>query len=47
MVRIALAQVNPTIGDLPGNTALVQQYIEKAKAAGADVVALPEMVVTG
>ncbi|HEX2150333.1 MAG TPA: NAD+ synthase [Actinomycetota bacterium] len=47
MVRIALAQVNPTIGDLPGNTALVLRYIEKAKAAGADVVAFPEMVITG
>ncbi len=47
MVRIALAQINPTIGDLPGNTALVQRYVEQAKAAGADVVAFPEMVVTG
>jgi NAD+ synthase (glutamine-hydrolysing) len=47
MVRIALAQVNPTIGDLRGNSSLVQRYIERAKAAGADVVAFPEMVVTG
>ncbi|HYN98186.1 MAG TPA: nitrilase-related carbon-nitrogen hydrolase, partial [Actinomycetota bacterium] len=47
MVRIALAQVNPTIGDLPGNKALVLRYIEKAKSAGADVVAFPEMVITG
>lgn len=47
MVRIALAQINPTIGDLPGNTALVQRYVEQAKAAGVDVVAFPEMVVTG
>ena len=47
MVRIALAQVNPTIGDLQGNTSLVQRYVEQAKAAGADVVAFPEMVVTG
>lgn len=47
MVRIALAQINPTIGDLVGNTALVQRYIDQAKAAGADVVAFPEMVITG
>src|SRR5688500_17704840 len=47
MVRIALAQVNPTIGDLGGNTSLVQRYVEQAEAAGADVVAFPEMVVTG
>ena len=47
MVRIALAQVNPTIGDLVGNAALVQRYIEQARAAGADVVAFPELVITG
>lgn len=47
MVRIALAQINPTIGDLVGNTALVQRYIEQAKAAGVDVVAFPELVITG
>ncbi|CAN5891856.1 NAD+ synthase [soil metagenome] len=47
MVRIALAQINPTIGDLPGNTALVQRYIDQAKSAGTDVVAFPEMVITG
>jgi NAD+ synthase (glutamine-hydrolysing) len=47
MVRIALAQVNPTIGDLVGNAALVQRYIQQARAAGADVVAFPELVITG
>ena len=47
MIRIALAQVNPTIGDLPGNSALVRRYIEKAANLGADVVAFPELVVTG
>ncbi len=47
MVRIALAQINPTIGDLVGNAALVQRYIEQAKAASADVVAFPELVITG
>lgn len=47
MVRIALAQVNPTIGDLPGNTALIQRYIEQAQSQGADVVAFPELVITG
>jgi NAD+ synthase (glutamine-hydrolysing) len=47
MVRIALAQINSTIGDLVGNTALVQRYIEQARAAGVDVVAFPELVITG
>ena len=47
MIRIALAQVNPTIGDLSGNAGLVAKYIDLAKGAGADLVAFPEMVITG
>ncbi|HEX2054755.1 MAG TPA: NAD+ synthase [Actinomycetota bacterium] len=47
MIRIALAQVNPTIGDLPGNAGLILRYIDQARAAGADVVAFPELVITG
>lgn len=46
-VRIALAQVNPVVGDLEGNLALVQSEIEKAKGRGADIVALPELVING
>jgi NAD+ synthase (glutamine-hydrolysing) len=45
--RIALAQVNPTVGDLQGNSRLVSGYIAKAKRAGADLVAFPELVLTG
>jgi NAD+ synthase (glutamine-hydrolysing) len=45
--RVALAQVNPTVGDLRGNTNRVRSYIQKAKRAGADVVAFPELVLTG
>lgn len=47
MARIALAQVNPTIGDLAGNTAIVGNAIKEAESLGADVVALPELVITG
>lgn len=47
MVRIALAQVNPTIGDLSGNAALIHDYIEQARSLQADIVAFPEMVITG
>lgn len=47
MIRIALAQVNPTIGDLPGNAEIVAKYIAMAKGAGADLVAFPEMVISG
>jgi len=46
-VRIALAQVNPTVGDLEGNSRLVVDWIAKAREAGADIVCFPELVVTG
>ena len=46
-LRLALAQVNPTVGDLAGNAALVKTSTTQAKAAGAHVVVFPEMVLTG
>jgi NAD+ synthase (glutamine-hydrolysing) len=46
-LRIALAQINPTVGDLSGNVALIKRYIERARSLGADVVAVPELAVTG
>ncbi|MFN7927326.1 MAG: NAD+ synthase [Blastocatellia bacterium] len=46
-IRIALAQINPKMGDLAGNTAKIIHYIEQAKAVGADIVALPELALTG
>jgi len=46
-VRIALAQINPTVGDLDGNAALMLEYVERARAADADLVAFPELAVTG
>jgi NAD+ synthase (glutamine-hydrolysing) len=46
-LRLALAQVDPTVGDLTGNTALVRGYARKAAEAGAHVVVFPEMMVTG
>ncbi|MFN8183376.1 MAG: NAD+ synthase [Candidatus Nanopelagicales bacterium] len=46
-IRIALAQVNPTVGDLLGNRALVVETTAQAVAAGADLVAFPEMMLTG
>ncbi len=45
--RVALAQLNPTVGDLKGNARRVRSYIQKAKRAGADLVAFPELVLTG
>jgi len=45
--RIALAQVNPTVGALAANRALMCKYIDRAAALGADLVAFPEMCLTG
>jgi len=47
ILRIALAQINSTVGDFPGNVAKIIDYIKKAESAGADVVALPELAITG
>jgi NAD+ synthase (glutamine-hydrolysing) len=46
-VRIALAQVNPTVGDLAGNARMVVDWIGRAREAGADIVCFPELVITG
>jgi NAD+ synthase (glutamine-hydrolysing) len=46
-LRLALAQVDPTVGDLAGNTALVRGFTRKAAEAGAHLVLFPEMIVTG
>ncbi|MBI5632772.1 MAG: NAD+ synthase [Nitrospirae bacterium] len=46
-LRIALAQMNSTVGDLKGNSRKIISYIEKAKKQKADVVAFPELAVTG
>ena len=46
-MRIAIAQVNPGVGDLRGNRRLVEEAVERAVSHHADLVALPEMVLTG
>ena len=46
-LRIALAQVNPTVGDLAANAALVRTNVATAQEAGAHIVVFPEMVLTG
>ena len=46
-MRIALAQLNPTSGDIDGNTTKVLDALTEARAARADVVVAPEMVITG
>ena len=46
-IRITLAQLNPTLGDLEGNAAKARSAWEKGRDAGADFVVLPEMFITG
>jgi NAD+ synthase (glutamine-hydrolysing) len=47
MLRIALAQVNATVGDLDGNAELIVDWTRRAAARGARVVVFPEMMLTG
>jgi NAD+ synthase (glutamine-hydrolysing) len=46
-MRLALAQINPVVGDLEGNRALILQRVAEAKDAGADIALFPELAVTG
>ena len=46
-IRIALAQINPTVGDLTANADLVSKYAVDAAKAGAVIVVYPEMILTG
>jgi NAD+ synthase (glutamine-hydrolysing) len=46
-VRVALAQINSTVGDLDGNTARIIEFIDKSVVQGADIVVFPELAVSG
>ncbi len=46
-LRLALAQVNTTVGDVDGNAALVREWIARARDAGAGVVVFPEQAMGG
>jgi NAD+ synthase (glutamine-hydrolysing) len=46
-LRVALAQINPTVGDLAGNALLIADSVKAAKDAGANLIVFPEMIVTG
>ncbi|OGX30893.1 MAG: NAD+ synthase [Omnitrophica WOR_2 bacterium RIFCSPHIGHO2_01_FULL_48_9] len=47
MLRIALAQINTTVGDLEGNLVKMAQFIRRSREVGADVVVFPELATTG
>jgi NAD+ synthase (glutamine-hydrolysing) len=46
-VRLAIAQLNTTVGDFKGNTAKICSHIRQAEASGADLVCFPELTITG
>jgi NAD+ synthase (glutamine-hydrolysing) len=46
-LRIALAQIDTTVGDIPGNCAKIQEHIARARHQGAELVVFPELAVTG
>ncbi len=46
-LRVALAQINPTVGDLAGNAGLIAASVKSAQAQGANLIVFPEMIVTG
>ena len=45
--RLTLAQANPTVGDITGNASLAREVWQQGRDADADMVALPEMFITG
>ena len=47
ILRFGMAQVNPTVGDLNGNAELVKSFMKKAADVHVDLLAFPEMVITG
>jgi NAD+ synthase (glutamine-hydrolysing) len=46
-LRIALAQIDPTVGDIDGNAAKVAEWIARAESEGADLTVFPELCVPG
>ena len=46
-VRVAMAQINPTVGDLSGNSAKILDFAKHAQESGAQIVLFPELALTG
>src|SRR5919202_4082249 len=46
-LRVALAQINPTVGDIAGNARLIRDQLERARDEGAQLVVFPELALTG
>ena len=45
--RIAMAQINTTVGDLEGNVRKIKEYVRKSRELGVDIVTFPELAITG
>ena len=46
-LRIGMAQINTTVGDLGGNTKKILSYMDRARSLGVDLLTFPEMAITG
>ena len=46
-MKIALGQINPTVGDFSGNAAKIVQFALQARSAGAGLILFPELAVCG
>jgi predicted amidohydrolase len=46
-MKIALLQINPTVGDLAGNARLIAEALRDARARGADLAVTPELALVG
>lgn len=46
-IRVGIAQINSTVGDLTGNTRKIVEFIDRAKSLGVDLLAFPELAITG
>jgi predicted amidohydrolase len=47
LMRVALAQINPTVGDIEGNARKISDYTARAREDGAALVVFPELTLTG
>jgi len=46
-IRVGIAQINSTVGDLSGNTRKIMESIDQAKSLGVDLLTFPELAITG
>ena len=46
-IRVGIAQINSTVGDLTGNTKKIMECIDQAKSLGVDLLTFPELAITG